>query len=464
MPSVANFTSQTIGTDSSTAIPTRNQLLYGNVRVTSGTNNPNGVELRVIGNMVSYHTGQIIAGLPPSGFAATADHSHMEWLNFASGQPQSRQFHQEIYTASTSFNTTSFVSYGNPITAVGAAIANENSIDTTSTAQTPSAPEYVGRVKVRYNANPSITAGTYYLLTISQVQVAGIQAATYTAVAATSSTLVGGLYEAEIDVEGLDPIHWTWANRANESALNDNWSLQSIITPLTVTQIAPCGVSGDTSLLDITFSSVPADVVVGKSISVLIKQAGNVTGLTTGFLTSGCIISISGNVVRARFRNMRYRFGYNIAGTAETNTSKFSIVLGTRDVFHDPDQMHTHSVQYRDTDGIVTCQGYGSVDFGSSVNRSIGVGRNLFVKNSDEWVAGTDDSTNRMSLSSSVLSTSGYNIGSVQIRSGSGTPEGAVTAPVGSLFLRTNGGTGTTLYIKESGVGNTGWVAVGTPA
>jgi hypothetical protein len=28
------------------------------------------------------------------------------------------------------------------------------------------------------------------------------------------------------------------------------------------------------------------------------------------------------------------------------------------------------------------------------------------------------------------------------------------------LFLRTNGGTGTTLYIKESGTGNTGWVAV----
>lgn len=43
--------------------------------------------------------------------------------------------------------------------------------------------------------------------------------------------------------------------------------------------------------------------------------------------------------------------------------------------------------------------------------------------------------------------------------SGSGTPEGAVTAPVGSLYTRTNGGAGTTLYVKESGTGNTGWVA-----
>jgi hypothetical protein len=44
------------------------------------------------------------------------------------------------------------------------------------------------------------------------------------------------------------------------------------------------------------------------------------------------------------------------------------------------------------------------------------------------------------------------------IYSGTGTPEGAVTAPVGSLFRRTDGGAGTTLYVKESGAGNTGWV------
>ena len=43
--------------------------------------------------------------------------------------------------------------------------------------------------------------------------------------------------------------------------------------------------------------------------------------------------------------------------------------------------------------------------------------------------------------------------------SGTGTPEGNVTAPVGSLYTRTNGGTGTTLYVKETGTGNTGWVA-----
>lgn len=43
--------------------------------------------------------------------------------------------------------------------------------------------------------------------------------------------------------------------------------------------------------------------------------------------------------------------------------------------------------------------------------------------------------------------------------SGAGDPEGAVTAPVGSTWQRDNGGAGTSLYVKESGTGNTGWAA-----
>lgn len=49
--------------------------------------------------------------------------------------------------------------------------------------------------------------------------------------------------------------------------------------------------------------------------------------------------------------------------------------------------------------------------------------------------------------------------GGPTVKTGTGTPESAVTAPVGSLFLRTDGGASTTLYVKESGSGNTGWVA-----
>lgn len=47
----------------------------------------------------------------------------------------------------------------------------------------------------------------------------------------------------------------------------------------------------------------------------------------------------------------------------------------------------------------------------------------------------------------------------VDIHVGSGSPETVVTANVGSLYLRTDGGASTTLYVKESGTGNTGWIA-----
>lgn len=43
---------------------------------------------------------------------------------------------------------------------------------------------------------------------------------------------------------------------------------------------------------------------------------------------------------------------------------------------------------------------------------------------------------------------------------GSGSPEGVVTAAVGSVYRRWDGGSTTTLYLKTSGSGNTGWSAV----
>lgn len=42
---------------------------------------------------------------------------------------------------------------------------------------------------------------------------------------------------------------------------------------------------------------------------------------------------------------------------------------------------------------------------------------------------------------------------------GAGSPEAAVAAPPGSTYRRTDGGAGTCLYVKETGTGNTGWVA-----
>jgi hypothetical protein len=51
------------------------------------------------------------------------------------------------------------------------------------------------------------------------------------------------------------------------------------------------------------------------------------------------------------------------------------------------------------------------------------------------------------------------NASTLGIFTGTGSPEGVISADVGSTFHRIDGGTSTTLYVKESGSGNTGWVA-----
>lgn len=60
-----------------------------------------------------------------------------------------------------------------------------------------------------------------------------------------------------------------------------------------------------------------------------------------------------------------------------------------------------------------------------------------------------------------TLDSTGMRIGASgpTITTGTGSPEGVVTAPTGSLYLNLSGGTSTTLYVKTSGVGNTGWTA-----
>jgi hypothetical protein len=52
----------------------------------------------------------------------------------------------------------------------------------------------------------------------------------------------------------------------------------------------------------------------------------------------------------------------------------------------------------------------------------------------------------------------GVQLGSGVLTFGAGTPEGVVTARVGSLYVRSDGGASTTLYVKQAGTGKTGWV------
>jgi hypothetical protein len=87
-----------------------------------------------------------------------------------------------------------------------------------------------------------------------------------------------------------------------------------------------------------------------------------------------------------------------------------------------------------------------------------------FRNETDTATRGEMDAAGNLKLNTGnlVVGTAGKGLefsGGLIWRTGAGTPEGAVTAPVGSLFTRTDGGANTTLYVKESGAGNTGWVA-----
>ncbi len=85
------------------------------------------------------------------------------------------------------------------------------------------------------------------------------------------------------------------------------------------------------------------------------------------------------------------------------------------------------------------------------------------VSNSGRFLPGADNTyplgwtTDRWA--SAFVETLRPGVGTSLWTSGAGTPEGSKTAPVGSMYTDTSGGAGTTLYIKESGTGNTGWVA-----
>lgn len=46
-----------------------------------------------------------------------------------------------------------------------------------------------------------------------------------------------------------------------------------------------------------------------------------------------------------------------------------------------------------------------------------------------------------------------------KVYSGIGSPLNVVSAGVGSIYMRTDGGTGTSIYVKESGTDASGWAA-----
>lgn len=102
--------------------------------------------------------------------------------------------------------------------------------------------------------------------------------------------------------------------------------------------------------------------------------------------------------------------------------------------------------------GIVAGAGYQYL-FSSTANP----GNSSHDTGMDRLAAGVIRATNGTSGSGSFAV--GTAAAPCKISAGSGSPESAVTGNVCDIYLRTDGGASTTLYVKQSGSGNTGWVA-----
>ena len=98
---------------------------------------------------------------------------------------------------------------------------------------------------------------------------------------------------------------------------------------------------------------------------------------------------------------------------------------------------------------------------GTSYLNALGTGASFHLRVTSEArfiVGGTE--LMRLHPTNTLIFQQGYRLqGNTTHAAGTGSPEGVVTAVRGSTWLRTDGGAGTTFYVKESGTGNTGWAA-----
>lgn len=189
---------------------------------------------------------------------------------------------------------------------------------------------------------------------------------------------------------------------------------------------------------------------------VLLKGASQIIGFNTQLdpgTSNAIVIEADGNGDIARFvvgyfRNGGQKFKTPLyTWTLPTEADTFSYRQRALSPFFGNDVVFSTSADPYNTSVNLSLQ--------SSTGPLVFYGANLTpgVNNSQS----IGDSTNRWS------NVYGYNIragdGTAFWTTATGSPEGVITAPVGSIFTRLNGGAGSTLYVKESGAGNTGWVA-----
>lgn len=225
-------------------------------------------------------------------------------------------------------------------------------------------------------------------------------------------------------------------------------------------KIGACGIAFRTTTLGASIAAFP--VTINKCSTAILATQGLVAG-TTATLIERCTQGMdwaAGGVIVGNFV---------LGAGAQANTSN-SVRPGNTDYNGGAWYQNTalslerenltirSSVPFIDfVDGSSTCRVDG--DGGNLTLKTTSTSRDIFFKTATSDIGqidGTDGHhySQAMRLGVNIISTTRPFWTVV-----TGTPEGVVTAPVGSMVTRTDGGASTTLYVKQSGTGNTGWVA-----
>lgn len=216
-------------------------------------------------------------------------------------------------------------------------------------------------------------------------------------------------------------------------------------------------------------SQAKPSVSFSNSVSIGIDSAASATTLATsviiGDTASGGSTTITGVV--AIGNEAGNGPGNNTNGNVIGNATKFGGSAGNNNKFDIIGQTAFQFMRAVDTVAVGWAAGKGSAGTPGSHTQSVLLGSmagtNLVGDRTGNILVGyniqapTTTTDNHINIGDTFIATRATNL-AVRV-GGTGTPEGAVTAAIGSLYTRADGGAGTTLYVKESGSGNTGWVA-----
>lgn len=158
----------------------------------------------------------------------------------------------------------------------------------------------------------------------------------------------------------------------------------------------------------------------------------NTTPFPANFIYIDTLSSYSPGTISGCQVNSQYRTNMTFVNVG---SGQFPTMVGNRIVT-------TASANMSGTSGL----------FGSKIGD--GIDSPLIVSRSSIGVKTNSTTTLYMDVAGKLV----YSTGPI-VTTGSGSPESVITAVVGSIYMRTDGGATTSLYVKTSGSGNTGWTA-----